>query len=193
MTEITRIQRERRVPVRLVFPTAWGWMGLCWTEAGVRRLVFDCESPAEVWALLTAGESLVAAEGRPSKSWAAGAADLQQQLVAHTDGELQSFADVLLDMSGLTEFQRQVTTACRQIPLGTTLTYAALASRAGRPRAARAAGSVMSRNRWPLLVPCHRVVGSHGGLGGFSSRGGLATKRRLLQLESIAVDRVASA
>ena len=92
------------------------------------------------------------------------------------------FADIQLDTEGLTEFQRSVTESCRRIQSGQTMSYGALAQAAGYPGAARAVGSVMANNRWPLIIPCHRVVSAHG-LGGFSARQGLRMKRRLLACE----------
>jgi methylated-DNA-[protein]-cysteine S-methyltransferase len=89
----------------------------------------------------------------------------------------------LLDWSNVTKFNQRVLKACCRIPLGTTLTYGQLAKRAGSPLAARAVGAAMARNRWPLLVPCHRVVGSSGKLTGYSGEGGIKTKQLLLQLE----------
>ncbi|MEX1224432.1 MAG: MGMT family protein, partial [Pirellulales bacterium] len=74
--------------------------------------------------------------------------------------------------------------ACRRIPIGQTMSYAELAAVAGSPGAARAVGNIMAGNRVPIIVPCHRVVGSGGSLGGYSSSGGLRTKRRLLSLEA---------
>ncbi len=90
----------------------------------------------------------------------------------------------LLDWTAITAFNQRVLRACYDIPLGETQTYGQLASRAGSPRGARAVGSAMARNRWPLLIPCHRVVGSSGQLTGYSGTGGLETKRWLLELES---------
>ena len=63
------------------------------------------------------------------------------------------------------------------------MTYRELATQAGRPRAARAVGNVMRRNPWPLVVPCHRVIGSSGQLTGYSAPDGIARKARLLELE----------
>ncbi len=74
--------------------------------------------------------------------------------------------------------------ACRRIPWGQTRSYAQLAAVAGRPGAARAVGSVMAKNRVPLVVPCHRVIASSGQLGGYSAPQGLSLKRRLLAMES---------
>lgn len=89
-----------------------------------------------------------------------------------------------LDLSAGTPFQRQLWGRLRQIPAGRTRTYAELASALGRPRAARAVGNACGANPIPLLVPCHRVVPSGGGLGGFS--GPLEWKQRLLEIEKAA-------
>ena len=89
-----------------------------------------------------------------------------------------------LDWSGITDFQQLVLKHCYAIESGSSITYNELASLAGSPKAARAVGSVMAKNRWPILIPCHRVVGSTGKLTGYSGLGGLETKRRLLDFES---------
>jgi methylated-DNA-[protein]-cysteine S-methyltransferase len=98
-------------------------------------------------------------------------------------GEPTDFSDLVVETPGATSFQRRVIDACRTIPWGETLSYGQLARLAGRPGAARAVGSVMSANRLPLVVPCHRVVAAGGGLGGYSAPQGLAMKRRLLAAE----------
>ena len=73
---------------------------------------------------------------------------------------------------------------CRRIGWGETLTYGQLAEAAGSPRAARAVGTVMSGNRFPIIVPCHRVVSSTGNrFGGFTAPGGVPMKKRMLKLE----------
>jgi len=87
-----------------------------------------------------------------------------------------------LDLSGGTEFQRQVWKALRQIPPGATRTYAQVAGAVRKPLASRAVGGACGANPIPVFVPCHRVVASGGGLGGFS--GGLSWKRRLLEIEN---------
>jgi len=84
-----------------------------------------------------------------------------------------------------TVFQRAVWQALAAIPRGTTISYAELARRVGRPGAARAVGQAMGANPVPILLPCHRVVASGGGLGGFG--GGLPMKRALLRAEGVAV------
>jgi len=94
------------------------------------------------------------------------------------------FADIPLATQQHTDFQRQVLAGCRSIPTGQTLTYQELATLAGSPRSARAVGNVMASNRFAPIVPCHRVVGSGGGLGGYSAPAGLTLKRQLLAAEA---------
>ena len=86
-----------------------------------------------------------------------------------------------------TPFQRRVYEVILKIPRGQVRTYAEVARTIGRPRAARAVGQALRRNRWAPMIPCHRVVASGGRLGGYSARGGLARKRRLLQREGARV------
>jgi methylated-DNA-[protein]-cysteine S-methyltransferase len=90
--------------------------------------------------------------------------------------------EVALDLRGCSAFERRVLGVVRRIPRGKTRTYAQVAEQAGHPGAARAVGRVMAKNPIPLFVPCHRVVRSDGGLGGYSG-GGPHMKRRLLALE----------
>lgn len=89
--------------------------------------------------------------------------------------------DLQLDLRGLPPFTVSVLRELARVPYGETTTYGDLAARVGRPRAARAVGTVMNRNRIPIVLPCHRVVGSGGDLVGYA--GGLERKVALLQLE----------
>lgn len=85
----------------------------------------------------------------------------------------------------LGEFARRVLQCLVQtVGPGSVVEYGALAARAGYPGAARAVGSVMAKNRWVVIVPCHRVVSAGGGMGGYSAQGGLVTKRMLLEHEA---------
>jgi methylated-DNA-[protein]-cysteine S-methyltransferase len=93
----------------------------------------------------------------------------------------KTLLDVLLET--VPPFHRKVYRALCNIPSGKTVTYAGLARLAGSPKAARAVGQAMAKNPWPIVIPCHRVVAGNGRLGGYSGRGGVATKRKLLQLE----------
>jgi methylated-DNA-[protein]-cysteine S-methyltransferase len=102
------------------------------------------------------------------------------------DGRARSLTALPFRLDGVTPFQRRVLLACRKIPWGSTVSYARLAKMAGRPKAVRAVAAVMRNNPFPLIVPCHRVVASDGGLGGFmgkKSGKALALKRRLLENE----------
>lgn len=84
-----------------------------------------------------------------------------------------------------TEFQRQVWKEIAKIPFGETISYSDLAKRAGKPKAIRAAGTATGRNPLSIIVPCHRVLGKHGAIGGYG--GGLPRKRSLLKLENVKV------
>ena len=106
---------------------------------------------------------------------------LVERLRAYFRGERADFEDVELDLEWATPFQRAVAEALRGVPYGEVVTYGELAALAGHPNAQRAAGSFCAANRFPLVVPCHRVVAA-GGLGSYGSLG-LAYKRRLLELE----------
>jgi methylated-DNA-[protein]-cysteine S-methyltransferase len=100
-------------------------------------------------------------------------------------GEPDDFRDVSLDLEGATDFELALTEALRRVPRGEVVTYSELAALAGRPRAQRAAGTFCARNRFSLVVPCHRVVGADG-IGSYGSLG-VEYKRRLLELEGVAV------
>ncbi len=106
-------------------------------------------------------------------------ADARAQLTAYFDGSLKGF-NLPLNPSG-TEFQLQVLSELQKIPYGATMSYGDIARRMGRPKAARAVGAANGRNPIPIIIPCHRVVGSNGAMTGFG--GGLRTKVALLRLE----------
>ena len=103
-----------------------------------------------------------------------------RQLKEYFAGERQDF-DLPLRLDG-TEFQLLVLQELRRIPYGETASYRDVAERIGRPKAMRAVGAANGRNPIPIIVPCHRVIGSSGALTGFG--GGLDTKEALLRLES---------
>jgi O-6-methylguanine DNA methyltransferase len=88
-----------------------------------------------------------------------------------------------LDWSQATPFQRQVLDVVATIPSGRKLTYGDVAMRIGKPAASRAVGAAIGSNPWPVLVPCHRVIGAGGKLTGFSAPGGVEAKRRMLEME----------
>jgi len=144
--------------------------GAYFEELGLYLVVEESEDPVKKITKITFSKDL------PEE-----ASPLARDIIGHvlgTCGPLK--AD--LDMSSLTEFQRSVYKAVRAISRGSTMTYAEVASKIGRPGAARAVGNAMASNPFVLVIPCHRVV-SGKGLGGYGP--GLAVKRRLLNLESI--------
>ncbi len=104
------------------------------------------------------------------------------QLAAYLAGDLQEFT-LPLDLSGMTAFQQLVLNLTTQIPYGQTCTYKEIAIRAGKPNAGRAVGRVEATNPIPLVIPCHRVLGSDGALHGYGGPGGVELKAWLLQLE----------
>jgi len=104
----------------------------------------------------------------------------RQQLTEYFDGTRKDF-DLPLRLTG-TEFQLLVLEELRRIPYGETTSYGDIAQRIGNPKAVRAVGAANGRNPLPIIVPCHRVIGSSGDLTGFG--GGLDTKEALLRLEA---------
>ena len=123
-------------------------------------------SPASAGRAFSAprGASITHAASSTSTSPASGAASTSQ-----------------LDLRALPPFTLEVLGELARVPYGETTTYGALAQRVGHPRAARAVGTVMNRNRIPIVLPCHRVVGATGNLTGYA--GGLDRKETLLELE----------
>jgi len=93
--------------------------------------------------------------------------------------------DVPLDLCLAAPFGHEVLEACARVPFGTTSTYARIAADAGRPAASRAAGNALGANPVPIVVPCHRVLRTGGGIGGYT--GGLQVKEHLLALEGVAI------
>jgi methylated-DNA-[protein]-cysteine S-methyltransferase len=100
-------------------------------------------------------------------------------------GDARFQFDLPLDLERLTPFQRHVLTTIRRIPVGSVWTYGQVAREIGKPRASRAVGQALGRNPVPIVIPCHRVIASDGGLGGYSGGGGLTSKQLLLQMEGV--------
>lgn len=109
-------------------------------------------------------------------------ASIAEQLQAYFAGTRSQF-DAPLDLDQLTPFQASVLQTALRIPPGSVWTYGRVARTLGKPQASRAVGQALGRNPVPIVIPCHRVIASDGGLGGYSGGGGLESKRFLLQLE----------
>ena len=105
--------------------------------------------------------------------------DVRRELDEYFEGRRREF-DLALDLR-VAPFHEAVLHELARVPYGRTDTYGALAAKVGRPKAARAVGTVMNRNPIPIVLPCHRIVGANGSLTGYA--GGLDVKRALLELE----------
>ena len=108
---------------------------------------------------------------------------LAEQIQSCLKGEAVDFQMDLIDLRGCSGFQRRVLLAEHKIPRGWVSTYGRIAQSLGVPGAARAVGTALSRNPFPIIIPCHRAIRSNGELGGFG--GGLKMKRELLELEGV--------
>ena len=107
------------------------------------------------------------------------------EIVALLAGEPSDLSAIELDMERVPEFDRRVYEIARTVPPGDTITYGEIAARIGDRGAAQAVGQALGRNPFPIVVPCHRVLAAGGKMGGFSARGGVATKRRMLAIEGV--------
>ena len=157
-----------------VFETAWGWMALVWRADRLCRVTLP-GGRREV-------EQKAGRLGFPVTLEAR--SGLAQRCLRYFAGERVDLS-APLEFPPVSEFRRRVWEVTAQVPYGKVVTYGGVATRAGRPGAARAVGQAMAHNPLPLVVPCHRVVAANGGLGGFSAEGGLQLKRRLLGLEGV--------
>lgn len=170
------------------FHTQLNWMAVAWRDDVLVGNVFGYPSRRLAELALARIPGLpqsfcrFIAEGQAADAprWIA---ELSDKLRRYAEGEPVDFADVPISKDHLTRFGERVVAACRRIPRGLTRTYGELAAECGSPGAARAVGSVMAKNRYPLIVPCHRVLAAGGELGGYSAPDGLKMKRRLLTVE----------
>ena len=151
-----------------------GWMALLGGKDGLRRASLK---PTPQEAIEDMGMDLDGAEDDPDAF-----TGVVECLHRYSEGDPAALDEIGLDVSGVTPFFSAAWNACRNIPAGETRSYAWLAAEAGSPLAMRAAGQAMARNRFSLIIPCHRVIASDGGLGGYGG-GGLGVKARLLQME----------
>lgn len=173
------------MPQLAIFSTNLGWFGLLGDNRTVVGLLIGHISADDVRKAVhkrhqAKRESSADSQRFPENDWWP---ELRRRFEAFAQGTADDFADIELDWPPLTEFQRTVLQETRRIPYGQTVSYGELAARAGSPRAARAVGSIMAGNRFPLIIPCHRVLASGGRIGGFSAPHGVTLKQRLLELE----------
>jgi methylated-DNA-[protein]-cysteine S-methyltransferase len=152
------------------FDTSIGPMGIRWTRGGIAAVRWTADGVGDE-----------ASDPPPEVRRAI------DGIVALLDGDGADLSSVHLDFNRVEAFDRRVYEVARRIPAGKTRTYGELARELGEPDPRRV-GVALARNRFPIVVPCHRVVAADGGLGGFSAPGGVATKRRLLAIEQAYAD-----
>ena len=161
-----------------LFDTAIGRCGIAWNAAGIVGL--QLPEPSDAAAMRRLRQRF------PALAWAPPPAAIDAataRIAAFLDGASDDFASLALDESGIGDFDRAVYRAAQAIPAGATSTYGAIAAGLGDPALARAVGQSLGRNPWPIVVPCHRVTGADGKMGGFSAPGGRVTKLKLLEIE----------
>lgn len=161
-----------------LFDTAIGCCALGWTEAGIVDVNLP-EAGPDLTRRRIAGRLAGSREQLPP----AAVRQVTDRIAALFDGIRDDLADVELDLSGVPDFHRDVYRVTRGIKPGQTLSYGAIATELGLPGAARAVGRALGHNPCPIIVPCHRVLAADGSMHGFSAHGGVAAKRRMLQLE----------
>jgi methylated-DNA-[protein]-cysteine S-methyltransferase len=164
--------------VAVVVRTPLGWAAAVAAGGELTTLVLPQPSRAAAVAALPAGCDLHGGEEVLEH--------LAEGLTRYFAGERVDWRRFPVDLSAVSAFHQRALLAAREIPYGEVRSYRWIAARADSPRAARAAGQAMNRNPVPLVIPCHRVVGSRGRLTGFG--GGLAMKRALLELEGVRVE-----
>jgi methylated-DNA-[protein]-cysteine S-methyltransferase len=161
-----------------IFASPIGSCGLAWGPDGVVGVQLPEATDAATRARLSRRFPAACALNPPG--------DIERAITGVVDllsGRKIDLGFIRLDMAGVPPFHRHVYDAARSIAPGHTLTYGEVAARIGDPGAARAVGQALGRNPFAIIVPCHRVLAAGGRPGGFSARGGVATKFRLLAIE----------
>lgn len=162
-----------------LFDTTLGRCGIAWGESGILAVSFPEDSDDRTRERLRrrAVDAEEAGEAPPH------VASVIAAIRALMDGRSEDLHEAELDMSGLAEFDRQLYRLSRQISPGKTRTYGDLARDLGDVALSQQVGQSLGRNPFPIIVPCHRVVGADGRMTGFSAPGGVETKRQLLKIE----------
>jgi methylated-DNA-[protein]-cysteine S-methyltransferase len=161
-----------------IFETPIGACGIAWSASGITGLQLP-EGDADRTRARMQRRWTGAVESEPTP-------DVRRaidRVLALLAGEAVDLADIALDLEAAPDFHRKVYGVARTIPPGKTMTYGEIAKRLGVPHESREVGQALGRNPIAIIVPCHRVLGADGKMGGFSATGGVATKRRILEIE----------
>jgi methylated-DNA-[protein]-cysteine S-methyltransferase len=164
---------------RCLVATAFGPVGLAWSETGVVRAQLPGADGAATAALLIRN---MAAEEADPPDWLAPTVSALQRYFTGVPVDLSGSP---LDLSGVPDFHRRLYLEMLRLRWGETVTYGELADRVGAPGMAQAVGQAMGMNPIPIIIPCHRVLASGNKLGGFSAPGGKRTKLRMLEMEGV--------
>lgn len=161
-----------------VFDTVIGWAGIAWGEQGLIAAHLP-ESDPETVRKSFARRAPGATEAAPPPA----IAPIVEGIRALMRGEKADLSNAPLDLARVPEFNAKVYEITRRIPAGETLTYGDIAVQLGDKLLSQQVGAALGRNPWPIVVPCHRVTAANGKLGGFTARGGVETKLKLLAIE----------
>jgi len=161
-----------------IFETAIGPCGIAWGEKGIVGVQLPEATAAATRARLQKRFPLAQERAAPAP-----VQEVIDRIIALLAGEKIDFSDAPLDMEGLPTLHRQVYAITLEIPPGETMTYGAIARRLGDVSLSQAVGQALGKNPFPIIVPCHRVLGTGGKTGGFSANGGAETKLRMLTIE----------
>lgn len=167
--------------MRVAFTTFETPIGLCaiaWRGEAIVQVVLPAEPADEVGRRIRRRHPESTLETPPPF-----VADAIQAMQAHLGGSAVDLTSIPVDVGTGSPFEQEVWALTRAIPTGATRTYGDLARALGDVARSREVGQALGRNPVPIIVPCHRVVASDGGMGGFSAPGGTDTKRRLLVIE----------
>ncbi len=162
-----------------IFDTRLGEMGIIWSGLGITGLALPQNTSEELRKFI-GDKFLTADQAIPDRR----VTNCCRQIVKLLDAKRFSFADIDIDLSGRTNFERVVYETLFETNPGSQMTYGELASTCGFPKSARAVGRAMATNRVPIIIPCHRVVPASGGVGKYSGYGGPDMKRKLLETEA---------
>jgi methylated-DNA-[protein]-cysteine S-methyltransferase len=164
-----------------LFDTPIGTCGIAWNAKGIVGFQLP-SATAQVTRSRLQQRWTEAVESTPSP----GVQRTIDRVLALLNGEAIDLSDIPVDLDDAPEFHRKVYEVARTIPPGQTMTYGEIAKRLGVPHESREVGQALGRNPIAVIVPCHRVLGADGKMGGFSASGGVATKRRILEIEGAA-------
>jgi methylated-DNA-[protein]-cysteine S-methyltransferase len=175
---IDKDQREIASRGFALFETAIGWCGIAWGAHGIVGVQLPEAQEQGTRARMQRRHPGLREAVPPSS-----VQHVIEEIGRLFAGEPTNLAAAALDMETVAPFNQRVYDIARTIPPGQTLTYGEIAARIGEPRMAREVGQALGQNPFSIIVPCHRVVAAGGKTGGFSARGGVATKLRMLALE----------